>query len=174
VNAYVERNIDRASIIANELLQFSHIQEMELIPTDIRQVIMSSMESMEDKLGGIEVSLQVEDVPSIPINTIKMEQVFINIIGNSIDAMPNGGRLEVTATSLHDAIKIVISDNGKGISENILSKVFDPFFTTKQMNEGTGLGLSICHGIIEQHGGEIELANNSLGGVDAIILLPTE
>jgi two-component system NtrC family sensor kinase len=169
----IDRNIDRASIIAKELLQFSQTQETILFPMDVNQVLNSAIFHLNEKLGTIKVTLQqAEGLPEVELNAAKLEQVFLNVINNSIEAMEGNGKLFIKTKQVSKEVHIVISDNGIGISQEHLLKIFDPFFTTKESSSGTGLGLSICHGIIEQHGGTIALMNNKLGGVDTIIKLP--
>ncbi|MBU0463220.1 MAG: GHKL domain-containing protein [Proteobacteria bacterium] len=168
----IDRNIDRASMIAKDLLQFSQTQETKLYPMDVNQVLDSALSQLKDKLNNIEVLLEQEELPEIELNAARLEQVFLNVMNNSIEAMENKGKLIIKTKQVENEILIIISDNGTGISRGNLLKVFDPFFTTKDANKGTGLGLSICHGIIEQHGGTITLMNNKRGGVDTIIKLP--
>lgn len=168
----IDRNIDRASIIAKELLQFSQTQETRLYPNDVNQVLDSVIAQLNDKLNNVKVSLQQEDLPEIELNVAKLEQVFLNVISNSIEAMKGSGKLIIETKQFKDNVHIVISDDGTGISQKHLLKAFDPFFTTKEINKGTGLGLSISHGIIEQHGGQITLMNNDRGGIDTTIKLP--
>ena len=168
----IERNIERASIIAKELLQFSQTQETILCSMDVNQVLESALTQLEDRLISLKVSCKQDHLPKVELNAPKLEQVFLNVINNAIEAMENSGELIIRTKQINNEIKIVISDDGTGISQEHLSKVFDPFFTTKETNEGTGLGLSICHGIIEQHGGTIALGNNKRGGCDVIITLP--
>ncbi len=168
----IERNIDRASIIAKELLQFSQTQETILSLMDVNPVIESTLGQLKQELNNFKVTCKQDHLPKINLNSSKLEQVFLNVIHNSIEAMENSGELIIRTNKTDNEIKIVISDDGIGISQEHLSKVFDPFFTTKEMNRGTGLGLSICHGIIEQHGGIIILGNNNRGGVDTTITLP--
>ncbi len=169
----IDRNIDRASIIAKELLQFSQTQETILFPMDVNQVLNNTMAHLNEKLGAIKVTLQQEeDLPEVELNAAKLEQVFLNVINNSIEAMEGSGKLFITTKQVSKEVHIMISDNGTGISQEHLVKIFDPFFTTKETNSGTGLGLSISHGIIEQHKGTIELMNNKKGGVDTKIKLP--
>lgn len=168
----IDRNIDRASIIAKELLQFSQTKETMLFPMDVNRVLDSALSHLNDKLSKVEVLLEQEELPEINLNAAKLEQVFLNVINNSIEAIEDGGKLFIKTKQINDEVHIIISDDGTGISREHLLKVFDPFFTTKKANNGTGLGLSICHGIIEQHGGTITLKNNKRGGVDTTIKLP--
>ena len=169
----IDRNIDRAAVIAKELLQFSQTQETILFPMDVNQVLNSAISHLNDKFDNIKVTLQQEeDLSKVKLNTAKLEQVFLNVINNAIEAMEGNGKLLIKTKQADKEIHIVVSDNGTGISQEQLLKIFDPFFTTKESSSGTGLGLSICHGIIEQHGGSIALMNNKQGGVDTIIKLP--
>jgi len=168
----IERNIDRASTIAKELLQFSQAQEIILSSMDVKQVMETTLVLLEERLTDFKLTCKQDHLPKINLNSPKLEQVFLNVIHNSMEAMENSGELIIRTKRINNEIKIVISDDGTGISQEHLSKVFDPFFTTKEVNQGTGLGLSICHGIIEQHGGTIILENNKRGGVDTTITLP--
>jgi len=168
----IDRNIDRASMIAKDLLQFSQTKETKLFSMDVNQVLDSALSQLKDKLSKVKVLLEQEDLPEVELNVAKLEQVFLNVINNSIEAMENYGELIIKTKQVENEILITISDNGMGISQEHLLKVFDPFFTTKEINKGTGLGLSICHGIIEQHGGTITLENNKRGGVNTTIKLP--
>jgi signal transduction histidine kinase len=168
----IERNIERASIIAKELLQFSQTQETILCSMDVNQVLESALAQLEDRLISLKVSCKQDHLSKVELNAPKLEQVFLNVINNAIEATENSGELIIRTKQINNEIKIAISDDGTGISQEHLSKVFDPFFTTKETNKGTGLGLSICHGIIEQHGGTIALGNNKRGGCDVIITLP--
>jgi two-component system, NtrC family, sensor kinase len=169
----IDRNIDRAAIIAKELLQFSQTQETILSPMDVNQVLNSAISHLNDKFDKIKVTLQQqEDLSKVELNVAKLEQVFLNVINNAIEAMDGNGKIFIKTKQVNKEIYIIISDNGTGISQEHLLKIFDPFFTTKESKSGTGLGLSISHGIIEQHRGSIKLINNKIGGVDTIIKLP--
>ena len=168
----IERNIERASIIAKELLQFSQTQETMLTPMDVNEILDDALALLNDKLSSIKISRQQEDLPDVKLNAAKLEQVFLNVINNSVESMGNNPELYIKTQTVKNEVHIIISDNGTGISAEHLPKIFDPFFTTKKNNYSTGLGLSICHGIIEQHGGTITLVNNKNGGIDTTIRLP--
>jgi signal transduction histidine kinase len=102
------------------------------------------------------------NLPEIKGNQHNLQQVFLNIFLNAIQAMPDGGILTVKSYVENNSIRIDISDTGVGISEENMQKIFDPFFTTKKVGEGTGLGLSVSYGIIKQHHGQI-LVDSKLG-----------
>jgi two-component system NtrC family sensor kinase len=116
-------------------------------------------------------------VPPVQANESRLGQVFLNLLVNAAQAMPEegGGSAEIRISTWHEEGSVVVSiqDTGKGISEEHLGKVFDPFFTTKPEGVGTGLGLSICHGIIAALGGRITVESKVGRGTTFQIFLPT-
>ncbi len=161
----VERNIDRASTIAQELLQFSRQKESEFVPLNINAVIKGALTLMGYKLHAIALQEDLATVPDIMGDPGKLEQVFINVLSNSLEAMPDGGAISVTTSQKEDFVRVRIIDGGAGIASENLSRVFDPFFTTKEIGKGTGLGLSICYGIIKQHHGTISISSTAGNGL---------
>jgi signal transduction histidine kinase len=112
------------------------------------------------------------NLPEIFGNRHNLQQVFLNILLNSIQAMPDGGELIIKSAVEKDCIRIDVSDTGAGIAHENKEKIFDPFFTTKKVGEGTGLGLSVSYGIIKQHHGEINFDSNLGNGTTFTIKLP--
>jgi len=90
-----------------------------------------------------------------------MIQVILNLITNAIEAMPNGGKINIITDKIKEKTIIIVRDNGTGIDEKKIKKVFEPFFTTKQIGKGTGLGLAVTYGIIKMHKGNITISSNS-------------
>lgn len=168
----VGRNIDRASTIAKELLLFSRQSEFEAVPSNINDVIVSVLLLMEHKLGNIAVSRDLSDIPVVHVDPVKLEQVFMNILDNAVEAMPHGGDIFISTSHAGGSVEVKISDKGGGIPEEHLSRVFDPFFTTKEVGSGTGLGLSICYGIIKRHNGAMEISSSPGDGTTIVIKLP--
>jgi signal transduction histidine kinase len=158
--AAIERNTNRASRIAKELLHFSREKETALEPTDIDQVLTSTTNLLKNQELSSIIRLKLRDVPKIMAISWKLEEVFINLLMNSIDACTGADSIVIETMVRGDQVLVTITDTGHGISEENVSKVFDPFFTTKEIGKGTGLGLSVCYNIIKQHGGEISLASN--------------
>jgi two-component system sensor histidine kinase HydH len=113
-----------------------------------------------------------DDLPLIDLDSDRMNQVFLNLFLNSMEAMPDGGALTIEAGPEEDSgiIRINITDTGRGIEKKDLAHVFDPYFTTKQ--SGTGLGLSIVHRIIESHNGEVTIESEPGKGSKVTIFLP--
>ncbi|MEW6410040.1 MAG: ATP-binding protein [Nitrospirota bacterium] len=169
----IEKNVDKASIIVKELLQSSHQRESEFIPLNINNIINSTLTLLRYKLNSVTIHQNLTDVPDIIGDTGKLQQVFINILNNALEAMPDGGDIYISTSCDNNDVKIEISDTGSGISDEHLTRVFDPFFTTKGVGAGTGLGLSICYGIINQHDGTIEISSSVGRGTTVIIKLPS-
>lgn len=169
----VEKNIDRASIIARELLQFSRQQDAEAVPFNVNDVVRGALTLMKYRLRAAVIHHDLGPVREVKGDLGKMEQVFINILSNAADAMPEGGDIFTTTEQQGDEVRIRISDTGAGIPPENLSRVFDPFFTTKETGTGTGLGLSICYGIVQQHRGTIEISSAGGKGTTVTVRLPT-
>jgi signal transduction histidine kinase len=168
----IERNTDRASKIAKELLHFSREKETALEPTDINQVITKARHLLRNqKLGSI-IRFNLHDVPKINAITWKLEEVFINLLINCLDACSEGDSIDVETVCRDSRVMAIISDTGRGISAENLANVFDPFFTTKEIGKGTGLGLSVCYNIIKKHGGEIAIQSSESRGTVVTVTLP--
>jgi len=171
----IYRQTSRASSIVNNLLNFSRVSDARFAPVDLNRVIDDTIQLLEAQLRNtnIEVNRRYDDqLPPAPGNAPKLQQVFMNLILNARDAMPEGGQLEIATTADEESIRIRFSDNGIGISAENLSRIFDPFFTTKQIGKGTGLGLAVSYGIIQDHGGHIVVESNPGQGTVFLINLP--
>ncbi len=168
----VDRNINTASTIARELLEFSRQKEAEFAPVDINEIIEDVLMFMEHKIKNVAIHQDLKATHLVYGDTIKLEQVFINVLNNAVEAMPDGGEIAVSSSEINDMVEVRVSDTGIGIPEENLSKIFDPFFTTKGIGVGTGLGLSICYGIINQHNGSIDISSLDGKGTIVVIRLP--
>jgi two-component system NtrC family sensor kinase len=128
----------------------------------------------ELRLGGIELSLDLDaELPRVRGNPRNLQQVFLNLFLNAIQAMPEGGELSVHALAAEDSfVRVDVSDTGIGIPAADLDKIFEPFFTTKEPGIGTGLGLSVAYGIIEKHNGRITVQSEVGRGTTFSVLLP--
>jgi signal transduction histidine kinase len=156
----IERNTDRAVRIAKELLHFSREKETALEPTDINHVLTSTTNLLKNQELNSIIGMKLHDVPKIMGISWKLEEAFINLLMNSIDACTKEDSIVIESFSHSGYVIVTITDTGQGILEENVSKVFDPFFTTKEIGKGTGLGLSVCYNIIKQHGGEISLTSS--------------
>ncbi len=168
----IERNTIRASRIARELLHFSRDRETTYEPIAINQVIVSAKNLLKNqKLDSI-IHLKLQDIPDIMGMSWKLEEVFINLLMNSIDACTEEDSIEIETFQKNDRIMVVITDTGYGIAKDDIFKVLDPLYTTKDIGKGTGLGLSVCYNIIQAHGGEISIASSKNGGAIATVSFP--
>jgi two-component system NtrC family sensor kinase len=175
----IDAQIKRGKRITHNLLRFSRRTQSVIDTVDINAYIREVVELMarEAKSSGISFFDRLSpDVPPILSDPSQLQQVFLNLITNAIDAHDgkNYGSVAVSSTFLdaESTVEIVVSDTGCGISAENLSKVFDPFFTTKPMGRGTGLGLSICYSIIRRLGGQIQVKSVLNQGTDFTIRLP--
>jgi signal transduction histidine kinase len=168
----IERNISRASSIAQELLHFAREKETSFERVNLNEVIRSSVNLIKShKLGSI-IRLNLHDIPDVMGVPYRLEEVFINVLMNSLDACSEGDTIEVQTFFSSGNVIAEVSDTGHGISSNKVSQVFDPFYTTKEIGKGTGLGLSVCYNIIKQHKGDISMLSSEQGGAIVTILIP--
>ena len=165
----------RASEIVNSLLNFSRTSTTSFGDVNLNRVIQETLSLLEHQLqkSGIQVKLDFEaELAPIHANAGKLQQVFLNLFLNARDAMAKGGTLEVRTWTDESSAKIEVADTGPGISPEHLHRIYDPFFTTKAARKGTGLGLSVTYGIIQEHGGSIEVSNRRSGGARFRLDLP--
>lgn len=113
-----------------------------------------------------------EGLPNVNGDPAQLNQVFVNVVVNAIQAMPNSGTLTIKTMSHNGWVSILVEDTGQGIEEENMNKIFLPFFTTKEVDEGTGLGLSVVYGIVNEHGGTIEVDSKKGQGSTFTIKLP--
>jgi len=171
----MEDGIKRIQKTVTNLLEYAHTPNLERFPTDFNFIIEKSLSLLDYQIRKkqIEVVKEISDkLPSIEVDRNQMSQVFVNIFLNSIQAMEGGGALKIGAVISEGRLVVKISDTGKGIPEDTLTKVFDPFCTTKGENKGTGLGLWITQGIVERHGGTIQLSSQEGKGTTVEIQFP--
>lgn len=169
----IKTGTERTTQIVKGLRTFSRLDEDVLKVADIHDGLDSTLILLRNKYKHrIEIVKDYGDIPRFECFPGQLNQVFMNILSNAIDAIEEKGIITI-CTSISDGfIRISIKDTGSGIPESIKAKIFDPFFTTKDVGEGTGLGLSISHGIIEKHNGIIKVKSEAEKGSEFIILVP--
>jgi two-component system, NtrC family, sensor kinase len=168
---------ERASEIVKGLLDFSRAERPEFGPVSIAAVIQDTLKLVRNQLtlSGIHVEQELPaDLPPIRGEKKSLQQVFLNLFINAIHAMLDGGTLLIGAHPSPDGHWLVIDvkDTGVGIDPEHLSQIFDPFYTTKQVGRGTGLGLSVTYGIVEKHGGHIDVKSRKGEGATFTVTLP--
>lgn len=172
----MEEGAKRTAEIVKNLKVFSHIDKAKLSPYSINDGLISTLKLVNHRLSKIKVETNLGDIPSINCFPGKLNQVFMNIITNAIDAVSSTHNASISIESyFKDAhVYIEIADNGIGMNSEIIKDIFNPFYTTKDVGSGTGLGLSISLAIIKDHQGEI-LVNSEPGhGSKFTIIIPEE
>ncbi|MBI5010879.1 MAG: GHKL domain-containing protein [Bacteroidia bacterium] len=163
----------RTTEIVKGLRTFSRLDEDILKTADIHEGIDSTLILLRNKYKNrIEIIKNYGVLPQVECYPGQLNQVFMNILSNAIDAIDDIGNIMISTYNNDKNIRISIKDSGHGIPESLKDKIFDPFFTTKGVGKGTGLGLSISQGIIEKHNGTIEVQSKSGEGTEFIITIP--
>jgi PAS domain S-box-containing protein len=174
----INSEAQRAAIVTNNLLAFARKHAPMKQPNQINNIIEDVLElrAREHELNHIDVESHLApNLPEVLVDYFQMQQVFMNIIINAeyfITKAHNGGSLTITTQKENSTVRISIADDGPGISPEDMGRIFDPFFTTKEAGSGTGLGLSICHGIVNEHGGQIYVRSQLGKGATIFIELP--
>ena len=171
----IAKSTFRASEIVNGLLNFSRTSSTDFGAVNLNRVIQETLSLVEHQIkkAGVEVRAELEStLPAIHGNAGKLQQVFLNLFLNARDAMETGGVLEVKTSSGEGGARVDVADTGHGIRPEHLHRIYDPFFTTKVARKGTGLGLSVSYGIIQEHGGTIEVFGRPGGGTRFHVELP--
>ena len=173
----VEAQTDRVARIIKNLLTFARSpSEASFQRVDLKQSLEEILSLIDYKLKNMNIRLvlELEAIPPVYAQGERLQQVFINIILNALDAMPGGGELRVRLSLENGAAVVRISDTGTGIKPEHRSRIFDPFFTTKGVGKGTGLGLSISYAIVKEHDGRIDVQSEVGRGSTFIITLPAD
>jgi signal transduction histidine kinase len=173
----LEEQAERSRKIVANLLDFAREGEMEMGHLDVRDIVGESLNLVANqlKLSKVKAGVELgENLPPVNGDRQYLSQIFVNLILNAVDAMPEGGSLRISSdTELEGGfLAIHVADDGSGIPEHILQSIFDPFFTTKSTGKGTGLGLSVSLGIARSHGGDIRVASREGEGTTFTVLLP--
>jgi C4-dicarboxylate-specific signal transduction histidine kinase len=171
--------VRKATEIISHLRTFGRSATVPFEPVDVDEVIERALSLMQQqlRLRAIEVDLDLcPDELVVLGNPIQLEQVFINLLTNTRDALEEVSKetkwIRISSSLERDRIEIVFADNGPGIPPSLAQRVFDPFFTTKEVGTGTGLGLSITYSIVKEHGGEISISQTPGGGATFMLELP--
>jgi signal transduction histidine kinase len=172
--------VHRASTIINRLLDFTKPRPLQRTPEDLNIIIENSVSLVRHQLLEHQVTVECQLQPGLPLLALdrtRIEQVFVNLFLNAVQAMPEGGTLTVrTRVCVSPAnngepacVTVDVDDTGQGIPHEHLAKLFEPFFTTKPPGQGSGLGLAIVRKIVEIHGGSISLCNRAESGARATV-----
>jgi signal transduction histidine kinase len=168
----LQEGADRTAEIVSGLRIFARLDEDDLKTFDLHTGLDATLSLLKNRLTGIEVLRDYGTLPPIAGFPGKINQVFMNVLTNAIQAMPQGGIIYLQTQQDGEEAVIRIRDTGVGMNEMTRSRAFEPFFTTKDVGEGTGLGLSISLGIVTQHQGTITLQSLEGQGTEVEIRLP--
>jgi len=173
----VSNNAQMCKKIVEDLLNFSRQTKTIRVLTDINAALDSALVSMDETLHGGEITVIRDYDPNLPplaADEDKLKRIFTNLVLNAFQAMQPGGRLTVCTS--HDreknGVRIIFSDTGCGIPEEIRHKIFEPFFTTKPPGKGTGLGLAVSYGIVKEHKGEFSVISEKGKGSSFTLWFP--
>jgi PAS domain S-box-containing protein len=168
-----KEGLSRVSNIVADLKGFAHIDESVWEKVDLRQIIRSTLNIVNNELKyKAKVELDFDEIPLVECLPSQISQVLMNIVVNAAQSIESEGVITISTRHLDAMVCVKISDTGEGISKENLRRMFDPFFTTKPVGKGTGLGLSVSYGIIESHHGRIEVDSQEGKGSNFYIWLP--
>jgi signal transduction histidine kinase len=176
----IEEEVERMAALISNLLVFSRRNHKQISTLDLGEELMSSLDFIQYHLRSHKIDIATDcapDLPSVQADRQQLRQVFLNLITNASDAMPEGGTLTIRSfagvmAGGRSAVVVEFSDTGTGIRTGDLPKLWEPFFTTKPEGKGTGLGLSICRRTVEEHRGTIEIEAGPTRGTTVRITLP--
>jgi signal transduction histidine kinase len=176
--AYLEtivREAYRAKEITSDVLAFARKDPGEIERQPVEPSLRDALRLVDRLCDERGVTLDLDlpaDLPELDINRAEIRQAMVNLLKNAIEASPSAGRVRLAARRVADGVEIVVEDEGPGIPDEVRAAIFDPFFTTKPAGSGTGLGLSLVYGIVERHGGSINLDESVARGARFRMRLP--
>ena len=175
----IETQTDKARDIVRTLLEFSRIKEFHRENLPLEQLLTSTLRLLKSQVApGVEIKVDLPPQLSLFADKQRIQQVFLNLIKNALDALGDSGHLWITGQLVNktdgDMVEIIIEDDGPGIEPEVQERIFDPFFTTKEVGRGSGLGLFVVYDIVASHGGELSVESRPGHGTTFIIWLPTE
>jgi signal transduction histidine kinase len=167
----IDRDIEYSNKIVNDLLEYSRAIKLELSESNPKSLLQEAL-ALVTVPANVQIVDFAEDKPKIKVDTDKIKRVFVNIIKNAFDAMPEGGKLTIKSKKTRNKVEISFTDTGAGIPKETLERLFTPLFTTKA--RGMGFGLAICKRIIEAHGGQISVESTIGKGTTFTLTIPVE
>jgi PAS domain S-box-containing protein len=172
----INQHVHRIARIVRNLGDFARLYPRQKMPTSLREILENTLNLVryDKNFRKVVIRTEVEDTPRLKIDPDQIQQVFLNLILNARDAMPDGGELDISIKRLNGMVEVRFADTGHGIDPDARDKIFDPFFSTKGPTKGTGLGLSICYSIIKDHGGTIEIDSEKDRGTRFTIKIPVD
>jgi|SRR5450432_212142 len=169
----IEDGARRTSEIVRGLRNFSRADQNVFMKTNLNDCLESTLTLLHSSYKTkVEIIKKYGDLPEVDCFPGQINQVFMNILSNAIQSIPEAGKIFISTRVTGDMVKVSVKDTGSGMTEETRKKIYDPFFTTKEVGKGTGLGLYISYGIIEKHNGKIEVFSNIGEGTEFVITIP--
>jgi two-component system NtrC family sensor kinase len=176
--AKIEAQVERGRKVTHQLLGFSRRVGPEAEPVDVAAALDETVGFLEKQLESSEVRIVRQYAPDVPLirsSLSRMQQVFLNVVNNALDAVGSKGEVRLVVEAAEGGVRVVVIDNGPGISEKQRAKIFEPFYSTKAgSREHTGLGLAICQEIMKNMGGEISVESGPERGTAFTLWFPLE
>ncbi len=173
---FIQQEVGRASAIVKRLLDFARQREPTFESLNLGALVRDTVALVTRQAVVANKRIDIDLPPTVPAvraDRHMLQQAILNLLTNALDAIEGEGVVRITARPDAQDVELLVQDTGSGISPEHLTKIFDPFFTTKEVGQGTGLGLAICQGIVEQHGGSIEVTSDGVGmGTTVTVRLP--
>ncbi|RPI53388.1 MAG: histidine kinase, partial [Chloroflexi bacterium] len=173
----IGRQAAKARDIVRSLLDFARQNDYLADRADLNELLQESLLLVRQRLENHGITIREQYEPGLPrpvVDVSRMKQVFLNLCINALQAMPLGGTLTVRSVRSGTGVAAFFVDTGEGIPAENLARIFEPFFTTRPVDEGTGLGLSVSLGIVQAHGGRIEVQSEVGSGSTFVVWLPLE
>src|SRR5262249_22746926 len=172
------QGVKRVADIVQNLRGFARVDRAAVDQADIHEALRTALEMVSGRLSrrAITVEEHLGELPLVAGSPAQLNQVFLNLLVNALQAIEathrGDGRIAITTATTDGEVVVEVADNGCGIPEEIIPQIFDPFFTTKAVGDGTGLGLSITHGMVQDHGGRLEVESVPGQGTRFRVILP--
>jgi len=173
--AKIEEHVERARKVVHNMLGYARRMEPRQEDVDVNDTIQQTITLLENhaRINNIDIQIDLADsIPIIASDQAQLQQVFLNLLNNAIDAIGSNGSIDVVSLREDDRIVVRIKDDGPGLSDEMIRKIFDPFYTTKEPGKGTGLGLWVSHSIMAKMGGNIHVKNNPDRGAIFTVEIP--
>ncbi|MGR5063684.1 sensor histidine kinase [Photobacterium sp. DNB22_13_2] len=169
----IRNGMEKAANISHEVLNYAHQRKPTYTNIHLADLVNDTLDMMSHRLAHFSVAMSVPEKLCLEGDHTQVQELFINLLNNAIDASSNGGIIAINANQLGEHVLIRVTDNGPGMSNNVIASATKPFYTTKPAGKGTGLGLSICKQITSQHQGQLSFKNTG-NGLCVEIELPKE
>lgn len=171
----INTSVERCKAITHRLLGFARRGDNTLETLQVNDVLLEVLQFLENSMVSKRITVDLQqrkDLPKLRSDKVQLQQIFLNIINNAIDAIGEDGLVSINSYLVAGDIRVVIQDDGPGIPEEVIPHIFEPFFTTKKQGKGTGLGLSITYGLVKKLGGDITVRSQIGKGTAFTITLP--